>query len=351
MNQEIWQQLLSLESRDITQQWFSRIHARELNARRANEINAAAKQAREYFRNASDSDYSVRPLLSFYGVASLSRALLLLMKAQGGEEGLSGSHGLEALNWGATMSGNTAEGLRQLRNLKIRTCSGLFSDFMTHTKNRLSIHVRSAAVDWSICYDIPEPGKEVSLDDLLSRIPDLNNDYTNLSGAIRYASVNEMTFTSADGFKAKVQEASFAAFRSTYEAAGYTANCDGTWCNLECGAKTFRDNIPLFVHTYVNKMLGAIPSLYIAEPFPNAVRFSQLSITYMLSYVLGMLVRYYPTRWVSLIQGAKGDELWPSINRAQHYVEQSYPELVAEMVAHILKSAESDAEQPTVQKE
>ena len=344
MNQEIQQQLLSLESRDITQKWFNRIHSRELNVRRANEINAAAKQAREYFRNASDSDYSVRPLLTFYAVASLSRALLLLMKVQGGEEGLSGSHGLETVNWGATMSGDTAEGLRELRNLKIRTCSGLFSDFMTHTNNRLSIHVRSAAVDWSICYDIPEPGKEVSIDDLLSRIPDLQKDYSNLSGVVRYASVNEITFTSTDGFKAKVQEASFSGFRATYDAAGYTANCDGTWCNLKCDAKTFEDKIPLFVHTYVNKMFGSIPSLYIAEPFANGVCFSQLSITYMLAYVLGMLVRYYPTHWISLIQGGKGDELWPTINRVQHYVEQSYPELVAEMVDYILKSTESDAE-------
>ncbi|HED31596.1 MAG TPA: hypothetical protein ENN50_07950 [Prosthecochloris aestuarii] len=75
MNQETWLRLLSLESRDITQQWFQRIHGRELNARRAREINAAAKQSREFFRNAADSNYSVRPLLTFYGVASLSRAL------------------------------------------------------------------------------------------------------------------------------------------------------------------------------------------------------------------------------------------------------------------------------------
>ena len=95
MNQEIWQQLLSLENRDVTQQRFERIHSRELNARRAREINAAAKQAREYFRNANNANYSVRPLLTFYGVACLSRALLLLLKVDGGEEGLTASHGLE----------------------------------------------------------------------------------------------------------------------------------------------------------------------------------------------------------------------------------------------------------------
>ena len=133
MNQEIWQQLLSLENRDVTQQRFERIHSRELNARRAREINAAAKQACEYFRNANNANYSVRPLLTFYGVACLSRALLLLLKVDGGEEGLTASHGLETVGWGDVMSGDTAAGLAKLGELRIRRRAGLFSDFVTHT--------------------------------------------------------------------------------------------------------------------------------------------------------------------------------------------------------------------------
>ena len=80
--QEIWQRLLGLESRDIVQMRFEQIHRRKLNARRAAEINAAARQARDYFRNANASDYSVRPLLTFYGIACLGRALLALDEAQ-----------------------------------------------------------------------------------------------------------------------------------------------------------------------------------------------------------------------------------------------------------------------------
>ena len=124
MNQEIWQQLLSLESQDITQRRFARLHARDLNARRAREINAAAKQASEYFRNASGADYSVRPLLTFYGVASLSRALLLLLKIGAGEESLTPSHGLETVCWGDVLSGDTAAGLAKLGDLKIRRRAG-----------------------------------------------------------------------------------------------------------------------------------------------------------------------------------------------------------------------------------
>ena len=96
---------------------FQRIHERQLNARRAAEINSASRQAREYFRNAGVSDYSVRPLLTFYGVASLSRALLLLMKRKGGEECLAAGHGLETLGWRDVMSGDIAASVKQLGDI------------------------------------------------------------------------------------------------------------------------------------------------------------------------------------------------------------------------------------------
>src|SRR4051812_19023118 len=92
---EVWQNLLSLESRDVVTNWFMKIHGRELNARRSKEIGAAARQAREFFRNSADSNFSVKPLLTFYGVASLSRALTLLLRREGGEESLTKGHGLE----------------------------------------------------------------------------------------------------------------------------------------------------------------------------------------------------------------------------------------------------------------
>ncbi len=341
MNQEIWQQLLSLESRDITQQLFARIHSRELNARRAREINAAAKQAREYFRNVSNSNYTVRPLLTFYGVASLSRALLLLLKTEGGEEGLTVGHGIETVGWGDVMSGDTAAGLTRLGDLKIRRRSGLFSDFVTHTNNRVSIHVNSAGVDWRLCYDIPEIGDEFSVTDLFSRIPDLQKDYSNISNVTRYTPVNEMTYSKDKGFRAKVREKPFSQFRAVYENFGYIATSQGDWCIITCDAKTFAKELPLFIHTYVHKLFGSIPSLFLAEPFSGGARYSQLCITYMVSFILGMLVRYYPTHWISLIQGDKGDSMWPTINRAQQLVEHSYPELVTELINDVVKEQNS----------
>jgi len=101
-----------------------------------------------------------------------------------------------------------------------------------------------------------------------------------------------------------------------------------------------RKETPLFMHSYVQKIFGLIPNLKIATPFPGGVRLSQMCVTYLISYALGMLVRYHPTHWVSLINGSKGDFLWPTMNRAQKYVEIAYPELVAEFVTFAMEKPE-----------
>lgn len=348
MDREVWQQLLSLESRDIIQQWFKKIHHRELNVRRTKEINAAAKQAREYFRNASNSNYSVKPLLTFYGVASLSRALLLLLKRDGGEEGMAGGHGLTTVDWNETLSGDPSLALGSLAALKVQTCTGLFSDFMIETKNRTSMHIRSSVVDWRLNYDVPDKGKQILLSDLFARIPDLSKDYSNITSDIKYAAVNEISFTRESGFKAKVSNINFENFKAAYENSGYKIDTQGDWSTITCDVSVFKNNTPLFVHSYIHKMFESIPILHIAERFPGDFAYSQLGITYLCAYYLGMLVRYYPTHWMSLLQGDKGDALWPTINRAQQFVETSYPELVIEMIYDILSESESlraDSEQ------
>jgi hypothetical protein len=84
------------------------------DARRAKEITAAAKQAREFFRNSHAADNSVKPLLTFYGVASLARALTLILKRDGGEEGLTKGHRLETIDWSNQLSGDLSVGLEQI---------------------------------------------------------------------------------------------------------------------------------------------------------------------------------------------------------------------------------------------
>ena len=333
MEPRIRHDLLSLESRDIVQQRFRRIHSRDLSARRAREINAAAKQAREYFHNSSNADYSVRPLLTFYGVASLSRALVLLLRAEGGEECLTPSHGLETVGWGEVMSGSTSKGLRNLSQLKIRMRGGLFSDFVEHTHNKVLLHLISSPVQWGMTYGTPDAAVEISVDDLFSRIPDLRNDYSVLCDLPQYAMVNNLSFTKEDGLRVEVYQRDFVELSDYFTSQGYTLSLEGKWCVLSCDAETSNKVYPLFIHTYLNKEFGLLRRLYLAVPFPGGACYSQLCMTYMVSFILGMLARYYPTHWMALIHGSKGDSLWPAMSRAQEVVEHTYPELVAEFIS------------------
>lgn len=337
MDQNIWQQLLRLESRDLVKQWFKEIHGRELNTRRTKEINASSKQAREFFKNADGSDYSVRPLLTYYGVASLSRALILLLKFSGGEEGLNTGHGLETINWSSVMLGSSSNETSSLFDLKIRTCNGLFFDLLRETNNKLCIHRNSETVDWRLNYPIPKIGDEITFGEILERLPDLKQDYVILGFNTKYAQINDLSYNHEHGFKAKIRKDQFENFIESYRSNGYKIICKGKWCELSCEFENFNRNPPFFIHSYIKRIFSAIPGFFLAEPFKCKSRYSQIAVTFLVAYFLGMLTRYFPTHWTSLIQGSSGDAIWPTINKVQHLVEKTYPELVIELINDILK--------------
>lgn len=340
MNTEIWQRLLSLESRDVVAQWFQKLHGNELNARRSKEIIASAKQAREFFKSASDASHAVRPLLTFYGVASLGRSLALLCRKNGGEEGLAKGHGLETVAWSDQLSGELGHALAGIGNLRTRTCRGLFADLVHDTNNRIAMHINSAAVDWRLDYDVPELGHEFALSDILDRLPDIRSQYAHVRRAPLYTHVSELTYTEASGASMKVYGKGASQFISEFTDVGYAVSDDGKSAILTCDAACFSANTPQFLHTYVAKTFGSIPGIHVVSQFGAGKRYSQIAITYVLGYFLGMLARYYPTHWMALMIGEKGDVLWPSINAAQNYVETAFPELVVELIEDALQQAD-----------
>lgn len=331
-NQEVKQQLLQLENRDIVKKWFKKIHDRELSTSRAKEINAAAKQSAEYFRNAENASYSVRPLLTYYGVYALSRALVLLFKSQGGENTLKEGHGLGTDGWSNILvGGDVSTHLAEIGKLKVKSFKGLFSDLINETDNRITIHINSAGIDWGISYDMPEPELQFTLDEVLSRIPDLQSDLKELGLTEKYVCVNSLAYTEANGFSCDVY-GKIDDILDTYKKNGYQCISNGNSIKITCTSEQLNNYVPQFLHKYVQKVFGTIPSLYMVTPFEENVRFSEISIVFLMSYYLGMLVRYYPTHWISLIQGDNGDGYWPILNRAQNYVLQVFPELCMELI-------------------
>jgi len=333
MREDTAEQLVALESIDVVRAWHQRITARELNLRRANEIASSARQAREYLRNAANAAYSVRPLLTYYANASLSRAVVLLLRRNGGEETLARGHGLETVNWAEGLRADVGRALAALATLRVRSRPGLFRDLIGETQNISRMHVRSSDVDWTLPYPLPPEVFELAFADIASRLPDLTPPPHAAVMNVQFARVNQMTFAQEPGFAAQVQAEAFRPFQDGYVGSGYEVRENrGAYLDLRCPAATFENALPQLTHSYVRKLFGSIPELHLCPPFSDGVRLSQIALTFILSFFLGMLTRYFPTHWIAVQSGAKGDAVWPTLFSAQRYVESAYPELLLEFI-------------------
>lgn len=337
MQDETRQRLVALESHDLVIDLFKQIHGRSLSAGRAHEIRAAARQARDYFRQSDTASITVRPLLTFYAVASLARALTLLLQRHEGESSLKKGHGLETVSWGATLTSDLHASIAAIGSLRVKTSGGLFSDLVTATRNRLCFHVNSEKVDWRFDYDVPQVGCELKLAELLARLPDLKSNLPQCGIDLKYAPVAELTFKHEAGLSAKLHSPG-ETLKAAYEHLGYSSSGDARIIVLTADTPLVEKEMPQFLHGYVQKLFGTIPTLSMVEPIAPGVRYSQIAFTYLLSFYLGMLSRYYPTHWIAMLDGSKGDRLWPTLHRTQHYIENAFPELIVEFMDDVAEN-------------
>lgn len=173
-----WYALREFETRDITSRSYKSRHSLELSAAKAREISSNFVQAREYFRNASAADFTVRPLLLYYGVASLSRGLTLFLDPKKRETSLKQSHGLKIQSWGPKLS----NGLNGIGNLQIQLTKGLFHDLLTSTNNRFYFRHNSSGVNCSIGATTPPIRSEFTLQEITARIPDVSDQFSAWTG-------------------------------------------------------------------------------------------------------------------------------------------------------------------------
>ena len=78
MKNQDWHSISRFESHDLVKHWYKTTHGKEPSTAKISQINAFFIQGREYFRNAAVAEMSVKPLLLYYGVLSLSRGAILL---------------------------------------------------------------------------------------------------------------------------------------------------------------------------------------------------------------------------------------------------------------------------------
>ncbi len=346
MNSKHWRRSLRFESAELVKRLYRTLHNRDLNTTRSRQIVAAYWQGKEYYRNALQADMSVRPLLLFYGVSSFARMLSLLLKRTDGEETLTRGHGLQCLGWSNLLTADVARSLRRVGQLEVNSCGGLFTDLVRATENRSCLHIASSAVDWSISQTITL-SIQLAFNDILQRIPDARPEYELWKEEPPLSLfVHALTATHVSGLTMRTTNQSN--FHSIVNAASpymHVTTTDGqrTWTVDSNNVDTFFDDF-LFLNAFVDKGFGPIPNLCVCPALPNRTVLAQIPMTFLLSYFLGMLCRYYPSHWMALVRGTVGDEIWPLMQACIRYIEEAYMQLVMEFIQTRMKKKPSSVD-------
>ena len=321
-----WYALREFETRDITSRSYSNRHELELSATKAREISSSFIQAREYFRNASDADFTVRPLLMYYGVTSLARGLTLFLDPAKREASLKQGHGLQIRDWGQELS----SGLAMIGNLRVRLTRGLFHDLLTSTNNKFYFRHNSSAVNWHAGAVIPPIGSEFALSEIAARIPDVSSQYYAWTG-LHFPSVllQSLQVESASGLcRITVATGDAEKVDSIFPTSHYPDRSvvnDGNSTVLE---------VPSNQGAFFAQSTGrfGIGDIVLFRPLGSNLYFSPLAACFMVGFSLGMLCRYFPTTWINVSRTEKGDAFYPLATRLMDWIEVSFPAMAVDIL-------------------
>lgn len=332
---DTWEILAFYESRDLLYRTYEERFGQSPTRNKVEEITYHLAQGREYFSSAKQSALLVRPLLLYYGVLALSRALILFLDSGKRERGLKQGHGVDIPNWKGVLHKKSEEqSINKLAELKLKFVKGTFTDLSQATKNE-----EQAEFVWINTYHIwqkngtpeLEPEYEITLKEVLARIQDIADFFTVTfkersccyPAIIRGSSEQIDVHVSSEDVRRNLELPNmdilskseicqiFPMFRDAKQ------DSDGAY---KFGYGESCDKLP----PIRNDQQG---NAFLVAPLSNGHVLSSLSFLYLISYATGMLARYYPSQWGRLIHGSKGDWLCPLIKSVLTIVEERFPEL------------------------
>ena len=341
-NQE-WHDLSRFESYDLARSWYQQTHQRQMNAAKTRQINAFFIQGREYFKSASSSDMSVKPILLYYGVLSLSRGAILLRNASKKGESLAPSHGLKEVSWRDTMSG----GIKNILDLGIQAKRGTFLELVESIPNVHQAHYfnhqsRSKAVLQHNLGSIEfcTTGELLTLGDLLSRLKQTMHPFQGVTGKDpKWFPTTVTTYAAETHFLLFTKPPDEVLRLVDYRSVTIEPMPKG-WPNLttpipqhglvfrhQAGA-AHQSKFPLFHDTEASEAL-----MFGIADFPNGDKLNEFFKLYLTSFILGTLARYYPSEWIALLSGSPGDFSRPLIFQAIEAIESEFPTQLSKQVS------------------
>lgn len=329
-----WAELAHFETNDLVRREFALFHKQEPSDEQTWQIIAAFIQGHQYFQSAASASEQVKPLLLYYGVLSLSRGLTLF-RNRDAREGKSGGHGLKAKLWDQTL----LPGIQRILDIRAEVTSGTFSEL---------VHLNKADTRQAAGRRRLQPKMTVGLGDVLSRTPSLAPLYSRVTGMpskVEQGSVgsnsSRITITVALSH-IDIQEATAGPnqFKNMRERLCIPPTVE----RVDYGPSGFGFNLP---HASYNLPLPAVdsPSSYptveemnqngsgwLVFPLEGGFQLDPIERCFAIAYFLGMITRYFPSKWMGLTRNMPGDAAIPLLREAAIYVENSFPELVLKLL-------------------
>ena len=322
-----WDVLRDFETRDLTSRNYQARHRRELSKAKASEITSNFIQAREYFRNASASEISVRPVLQYYGVLALSRGLILYLVPSARETSLKSAHGVETDDWQGALSNPTP----RFGSLRIRLINGTLYELLSATKNQTYFWVGSTAINWRAGGELPRVGSTVTFKEIASVIPDISREYDSAWPGESRPSVLLREFPEPkETFKWCLARG---AAKDDIEAVFPGFKCPDLKAGVDAGGLVVewkRTYVPLMAQDGPITLVGG-GHVRLYAPFETEdIYLSPFAVCFSAAYVLAMLARYYPSKWTNLGRVSKGDAFYPLATRLMDWLQESFPLMVVE---------------------
>jgi len=326
-----WDIIANYEAHDIVRTRYQARHGWEPNAALAREIAAPFIQARHYYGSAASADRTVKPLLLYYGVVSLSRGLVLFLTRKLRDAALAQSHGLWVSDWQSVLAVDRPD----LAELKITVgSSGSFVELLRATNNRSLLRSGSSAVNHKSAEGPVPSGTVLALGELLAGLPDVIDQFKRWKipqcvkfGVQKIDGTPETTITVPRWPGAYVDD------RLVIDIAG-PEHCDLVSIdekNVVVRTKSGGKTNGILTDLVSDHFLG-IGDLYLARRYASGVRLGKIGQLFAISYILSMLVRYHPTFWMDFVYQRIGDAAVPTVFRVIDCIETIYPRIVVDFL-------------------
>lgn len=337
-----WDVLVNYESQELVRRRYKERHGREANAGHAAEICSSFTQGIAYFGSAKNADRVVRPLLLYYGVLSLARGAAIFLRKGRREASLSPAHGLIPIAWGETLVQPGCD----IGDLRVRVAeSGSIHEFADATANQTLLRLAQNKINQVLSHDPLIAGQEFTLADILSRLPELMQQYARWRPdgrcAIGGVDTNSptgsviITLRKHDGL-VDVDRDRVNRIVEHFEIETVQETED-TWrvaIRVAQDVIANQRNIP-GVWDYVPQNMLGIGSLCLVGRYPGGWFGSKPVALFALAYILGMLARYFPSRWTSLARNYGKDGGAPTLLSAMATIEEQIPQIVADFLERL----------------